>query len=75
VSVTPGWKKFVKGMTGSKAIIAKMGIDAATSHVPKLIFTTVVFPLNETADLDFRKVAVSHRADETLRLAIPQNMR
>ena len=54
-------------------MVASAGIDAASSHVPKEIFT----PDCAASDtlIGLAEVAVSYRADETLRLAMLQNMR
>ena len=54
-------------------MVASAGTDAASSHVPKLIFT----PDCAASDtpIGLAEVAVSQRADETPRLAMPQNMR
>ena len=60
-------------MSGSSAIIVSTGTDAATIHDPKLILT----PYGCASDtaMGLPEVAVSHKADDTLRLAIPQNIR
>ena len=60
-------------IAGSRRMVASAGTDAASSHVPKVIFR----PDCAASDtpIGLAEVAVSHRADETLRLAMPQNMR
>jgi hypothetical protein len=72
VSATPGGKSRER-IRGSRKIVTSAGTDEANSHVPKVIFT----PDCAASDtpMGLAEVAVSHRADETLRLAMPQNMR
>ena len=52
---------------------ANAGTDAANSQLPKLIFTPYC-AASETP-IGLAEVAVSQSAEETLRLAMPQNMR
>ena len=49
------------------------GTEATSSHVPKSIFR----PCSAASDtpIGLAEVAVSHSADETARLAMPQNIR
>src|SRR5262249_40562622 len=72
VSVTPGGNSRER-TKGSIRMVASAGTEAASSQLPKLIFS----PDCAASDtpMGLAEVAVSHRADETLRLAMPQNMR
>ena len=52
---------------------ASAGREAAMSHEPKLIFRPNCSAIS--TPIGFTEVAVSQRAEETARLAIPQNIR
>jgi len=52
---------------------ASAGTHDASSHPPKSICTPSFSAMD--APMGFAEVAVSHSADDTARLAIPQNMR
>ncbi len=58
---------------GSRKIVVRAATDEASSHGPNPICRARC-AARETPK-GFAEVAVSHRAEETLRLAIPQNMR
>ncbi len=72
VSVTPGGK-IQKIRRGSRAMVTSAGTDATRSHLPKSTFS----PCSAASDtpIGLADVAVSHSADETARLAMPQNIR
>ena len=71
VSVTPGGNS--RNYHWQQKNGCQRRTDAASNHLPKEIFT----PDCAASDtpMGLAEVAVSHRADETLRLAMPQNMR
>jgi len=50
-----------------------VGTEAATSHEPKPMFTPNALAISAPSGL--AAMAVSHSADETLRLAMPENIR
>ena len=71
-AVTPGgYNQYRK--SGSRSIAVSVGTDAATNHDPKLMSR----PYCSATDtpIGLTDVAVSQRAEETARLAIPQNIR
>jgi hypothetical protein len=59
--------------SGRSSTVASAGTEAAKSHEPKLIFTSKWRAIS--TPIGFTEVAVSQRAEETARLAMPQNMR
>jgi hypothetical protein len=58
---------------GRTSIAASVGTAAATSHEPKPMSTPKGRAISDPRGL--AAIAVSQSADETLRLAIPENMR
>src|SRR5512134_353028 len=60
-------------MRGRRRIATSVGTDEATSQEPKPMERPKVRPTSTPMGL--AEVAVSQRAEETLRLAIPQNIR
>src|SRR2546430_6389786 len=72
VARTPGGNSQYRTM-GRSSTAASAGTDAASSHEPKSIFRPYCRAISMPIGLT--DVAVSHKADETERLAIPQNMR
>ena len=72
VARTPGEWSFAT-TSGNRRIAVNAGTDAATSHVPKLM----VRPNSRATwmPIGLADVAVIHSAEETARLAMPQNIR
>src|SRR5512135_749376 len=60
-------------MRGRRRMATSVGTDAAISQEPKPMERPKVRPISNPMGL--AEVAVSQRAEETLKLAMPQNMR
>ena len=60
-------------MSGNSPIATSAGTEATSSQEPKLTFR----PCSAASEtpIGLAEVAVSHSADDTLRLAMPQNIR
>ena len=72
VAVTSG-RIIVNSSQGSNAIATSVGTDAATSHEPKPISRP--WPRAISAPSGLAAIAVNHSADDTVRLAMPENIR
>ena len=63
----------LKSSQGSNAIATSVGTDEATSHEPKPISRP--WPRAISAPSGLAAIAVNHSADDTVRLAMPENIR
>ena len=72
VARTPGGNSQYS-TSGSSSTAASAGTDAARSHEPKVIFRPNCCAIS--TPIGFTDVAVSQSAEDTARLAMPQNMR
>ena len=72
VAPTPGEKIF-ETSSGSITIAVSVGTEEASSQVPKPISMPASFAI--CTPIGLHEVAVSHRAEDTARLAIAQNIR
>ena len=72
VAVTSGLMTLYR-TSGSRAIAARVGMEDATNQEPNPISRPWARAIS--APRGFAAMAVNHRADETVRLAMPENMR